>query len=232
MGVVTIGIDIGQRRDPTTIVAVEREERMGPADRPPDEQRKESHHTVRHLERMALGTPYPEVADRLAEIAARVAERTTSWLKLYLDATGVGQPVADVLRQRDVRAEIIPVYFTYGDRRNIEQQGQITLGKAWLVSRLQALFQGERLHLPPDHPEAETLVKELLDYEIRVDPEGNDKYGAFRVGTHDDLVTALGLATQADVNPFAEAMGKGMRYTGGLPASRRPVRGAARRGRR
>jgi hypothetical protein len=85
------------------------------------------------------------------------------------------------------------------------ENGSITLGKAWLVSRMQALFQGERLHLPPGHPEAETLVKELLDYEIRVDQDANDKYGAFKVGTHDDLVTALGLATQDDGDPEGEA---------------------------
>lgn len=35
-----------------------------------------------------------------------------------------------------------------------------------------------------------------MDYEIRVDENANDKYGAFKVGTHDDLVTSLGLAVQ------------------------------------
>ena len=31
-----------------------------------------------------------------------------------------------------------------------------------------------------------------------MDPDGTDRYGAFKVGRHDDLVTALGLATQDD----------------------------------
>ena len=35
-------------------------------------------------------------------------------------------------------------------------------------------------------------------YEIRVSEDANDRYGAFRTGTHDDLVTALGLAVQTD----------------------------------
>jgi hypothetical protein len=34
--------------------------------------------------------------------------------------------------------------------------------------------------------------------EIRVEERANDTYGAFKVGTHDDLVTALGLAVQGD----------------------------------
>jgi hypothetical protein len=37
-----------------------------------------------------------------------------------------------------------------------------------------------------------------MNFEIRVDEKANDRYGAFRVGTHDDLVTALGLAVQVD----------------------------------
>lgn len=57
-----------------------------------------------------------------------------------------------------------------------------------------------RLHLPRT-AEAETLAEELLDYEIRVDQDANDRYGAFRVGAHDDLVTALGLAVQLDYRP-------------------------------
>jgi hypothetical protein len=47
--------------------------------------------------------------------------------------------------------------------------------------------------------EAKILAEELLNYEIRVEENANDRYGAFRVGTHDDLVTALGLAVQEDV---------------------------------
>jgi len=65
------------------------------------------------------------------------------------------------------------------------------------VSRLQALLQSGRLHLPRT-AEAEALAAELLDYEIRVDEHANDKYGAFKVGSHDDLVTALGLAVQVE----------------------------------
>jgi len=61
---------------------------------------------------------------------------------------------------------------------------------------MQALLQAGRVHLPKT-AEAQAFAKELLDYETRVDANANDTYGAFRVGTHDDLVTALGLAVQA-----------------------------------
>jgi hypothetical protein len=46
----------------------------------------------------------------------------------------------------------------------------------------------------PRTAETEQLKKELLAYEIKVDADANDRYGAFKVGSHDDMVTALGLA--------------------------------------
>ena len=41
------------------------------------------------------------------------------------------------------------------------------------------------------------MARELLDYEIHVSEHANDTYGACRVGSHDDQVTALGLAALA-----------------------------------
>ena len=50
------------------------------------------------------------------------------------------------------------------------------------------------LKISTDTLDAEAMFQELLDYEIQGDERANDRYGAFKVGTHDDLVTALGLA--------------------------------------
>ena len=81
-----------------------------------------------------------------------------------------------------MRVAPIACYFTHGDRR--AQDGrQVTIGKAWLVSRLQALLQTGRIHLPKT-AEAATLARELQDYEIKVDQDANHRYGAFKVGTH------------------------------------------------
>jgi hypothetical protein len=48
--------------------------------------------------------------------------------------------------------------------------------------------------LPKSSKEIEAMVEELLNYKIHVSEEGHDRYGAFKIGIHDDLVTALGLA--------------------------------------
>jgi hypothetical protein len=188
MGVVTVGVDVGQRRDPTAIAVIEQEERRD----------TEIHHMVRYLQRLPLGTPYPAVAKRVAAVVQGVHAATSGEAPtLYVDATGVGTPIVDVLRAAGGElARLVAVYFTHGDRRKVER-GEVKLGKAWLVARMQTLLQSGLLHLPRT-AEAEALGKELLDYEIRITEDANDRYGAFRVGTHDDLVTALGLATQED----------------------------------
>ncbi len=186
MGSVTVGIDVGQKHDPTAIAVVEGEARAR-------EGRAEVYHVVRHLERLPLGTPYPGVATRLGALATGLRDRGTPAGEIYVDATGVGLPVVDTIKAAGVRC--VPVYFTYGDRRVVQQDGTVSLGKAWLVSRLQVLLQ-TGLILLPKTAEAQALAKELMDYEIRVDQDANDKYGAFTVGSHDDLVTALGLAVQ------------------------------------
>lgn len=202
MGAVRIGIDIGQRVDPTAIAVLESDWR------PVEEgsSRKEEHFLTRFLERLPLGTPYPQIARRLAQIAQKAWETAGSRPTIALDATGVGTPILDVLKEARVAGELQPVYFTHGDRRTVVEgkPPEIRLGKAFLVSRLQALLQSGRIHLP-ETEEARVLAKELMDYEIRVDQDANDRYGAFKVGSHDDLVTALGLAVQIQPhgNPIA-----------------------------
>ncbi len=120
---------------------------------------------------------------------------------ILVDATGVGQPVVDLLRDGVGAEHIHGVFFTHGDRHSWGRDG--TVGKAYLVSRLQTLIQTKRIALPQT-AEARTLADELLAYEIRVSEDANTKYGAFKVGTHDDLVTALGLAVLRDASAYVQ----------------------------
>jgi len=191
-----MGIDIGQKRDPTAIAVVE------PEDRDEGFHEMRQHYLVRHLERLPLGTLYPDVVERVGQLIWRVRQQCSQVPDIYVDATGVGAPIVDLLREASSHATISAVFFTHGDQRNEDSSG-IKLGKAYLVSRLQMLLQTHRLHLPRTS-EAQALARELQDYEIRVDENANDRYGAFKVGTHDDLVTALGLAVQKEVSlgPF------------------------------
>jgi hypothetical protein len=178
---VTIGIDLGQKRDPFAIAVVE-----------VDMRGNEDHYLVRFLERLKLGTPYDVARDRVSQIFRSLVQRGAPVIGIYVDATGQGTAFTDELHRIDVPG--CPVYFTHGDRRTW-MNGSVMLGKAWLVSRIKVLLQCGRLHLPKT-VEAEAMKDELLDYEIRISEDANERYGAFKVGAHDDLVTALGLAVQ------------------------------------
>lgn len=190
---VRLGVDLGQRRDLTAVCVAEGERREV-------EGRTESHFLVRHLERLPLGTPYPQVADRVARIADQVRKKAGESPTVFVDATGVGQPVVDLLRERVHSGAVVAVWFTYGDQRTETWEGddlRVSLGKGHMVSRLQAMLGSGRLHLPRTR-EAGALTDELLNYELRVDQSGHETFGAFKTGTHDDLACALGLATQID----------------------------------
>ncbi len=191
---ITMGVDIGQKREPTAICVTEIDERrIG--------RRLVNHWVVRHLERLPIGTSFPEVARRAGQVSTAIESLAGDGPRIYVDATGLGQPVVDLLEEVVPGVRVVtPVFFTHGDRRietGIGWRSEVQLGKAQLVCRLQTLLQTARLHLPRV-PEAEILARELLEYEIRVESDANERYGAFPVGTQDDLVTALGLAVQQD----------------------------------
>jgi hypothetical protein len=142
-----------------------------------------------------LGTSYPDVAVRVVEVVRNVRAYYKGRLALSIDGTGVGLPIVDLVKAALKGApnlDITAIMFTHGDRFDRKSE-TASLGKAFLVSRLQALLQTQCIKLP-DTDEARQLAEELANYEIKITADANDTYGAFKVGTHDDLVTALGLA--------------------------------------
>jgi hypothetical protein len=213
-------VDIGQKQDHSAIVVAEVAERdservyrgidhmIHPA--------PESVYTIQRLQRLPLGTPFTAVVNEVVELTAAVHEMEVQLRKegrltpyehslsvdIFVDATGLGAPIVELLqnainsKSKTHRAMIHPVVFTYGDRYvrgGYEGRGD-SLGKGYLVSRLQILLEQERLLLPKRSPDIDAMLEELRLYEIRMTENANEQYGAFLVGTHDDMVTALGLA--------------------------------------
>src|SRR5438046_146710 len=69
-------------------------------------------YSIRHVQRLRLGTPYPTVAEHIARLAAAIRERDAAeygtaygpgegprHLQIRCDATGVGRPVIDLLQR-------------------------------------------------------------------------------------------------------------------------------------
>ena len=89
-------------------------------------------------------------------------------------------PSVEISPEARTRAKVLEVYFDHGDRRTEVDYREVRLGKAFLVTRLQTLLQTNRVHLP-ESEEARILAEKLLECEVKVSEDANDKYGAFKV---------------------------------------------------
>ena len=188
-----LGVDLGQRHDPTALAAVERVIQRGP-DRDPAtfEHIAQVCYRVRGLRRLKLGTPYPDIVGEVVSMARLVAAQGPT--TLVVDATGVGAPVVDLLRDAlDPEIPLIPVIFTSGDNARFDN-GSYRVPKKDLVHGLIVLFEAGRLRLLDDHPEARALIGELANMRVKISGESHASYEAWRQNQHDDMVFALALA--------------------------------------
>jgi hypothetical protein len=186
-----IGLDLGQKGDFTAIVVVEEwEEAVGGVDRVTYELKRVRRLDVRHLERVPLGTPYPEVVERVCDLVR--SPELKGKCVLVVDATGVGGPVVDLLRRAPLEAWLTPVTITGGEQQSSGRDGW-RVPKRDLVTAVQVALERGELRLPAGMAMGRELVEELMDMRVKISASGHDAYGA-RGGRHDDLVLALGLA--------------------------------------
>jgi hypothetical protein len=163
-----LGVDLGKVQDPTAIAIAE----MCSPD---------IH--IRHLERVRLGTPYPTVIERITALVAKLPDAS-----LVVDATGVGRPVIDQMRETGL--EPIPVTITGG--RDMTFDGDMwRVPKKALLRPLVAASEAGRLKVAKGLREAEAFQRELLAFQRRITESGHSAFEG--VGAHDDLVIAAAL---------------------------------------
>ena len=187
----TLGLDLGQVKDYTALVILERH---GEAE--------QAVYHARHLQRFELGTPYPAIVSSVARML-QLPPLKDETPRLAVDETGVGAPVVDLFRQAELNATLYPVHITGGSTIN-HDRGVEYVPKRDLVSVVQVALQTEKLKIASALPEARTLVRELQDFQVKITEAANDTYGAWREGTHDDLVLAVALALYAGKKRGAE----------------------------
>ena len=171
-----IGVDLGQKQDYTAIAVVERGDRKKLL--------------VRHVERVPLGTSYPKVVDLVGAITQH--EDLVGQCCLAVDATGVGTPVVDMLRDARLGCDICAVTITGGER---EHKNGMTwsVPKRDLIAGVQVLMEQRELRIARGLKEAGPLMKELVGLRMTAGESGRVQMGA-DAGEHDDLVIALALA--------------------------------------
>jgi hypothetical protein len=92
------------------------------------------------------------------------------------------------------RDSVVPVTITAGTEVTLAPDGGFHVPKKELVTCLQVLFQARRLRIPRSLPDADTFIRELLNFQVKITPATNETFGAWREGEHDDLVLAVALA--------------------------------------
>jgi hypothetical protein len=169
-----VGVDLGQTADYTAITILE--------------EREEKSYDVRYLERLR-NTPYPQIVRRLDHLVKRLPEKPS----MAVDATGVGRPVVDMIRDANLPASVYPITLTGGDA--VVQDGmERRVPKRDVASTIAVLLQSERLRISRHLKESDTLLRELLNFRVKISLSGHDSYEAWREQEHDDLVLAVGLA--------------------------------------
>src|ERR1700686_4083733 len=116
-----LGLDLGKKHDHTAVVIVER---------------RGNSLLVRHLERMALGTPYTAVVARVQEIVERTERE--GQCAVVVDGTGVGEPESRM-----------------GSTYNVPKQD--------LIAGVQMAMEKGELRVARRLVEAGALMKELMN---------------------------------------------------------------------
>jgi hypothetical protein len=190
-----VAVDVGQAHDYTAVAILQSYRVREAVD---DKVREDRRHDLVHLERFR-DISYPEQVRRLTERyreverIAKVEHREAS-VQLVVDATGVGKPVLDLMREAKLRPR--GVIITGGETAS-HTDGISRVPKRELVTTLQVALQTRRLVVAEDLPLAETFLKEMRGFRVKISLTGHASFGndvgAWREADHDDLVLAVAL---------------------------------------
>lgn len=196
----SLGLDLGQVNDYTALAIVEKV--MGP-------DKRTTHFHLRRLERYPLGTTYPKIADHVAEVLG--AEALTRYAtddmlnniklppRLAIDQTGVGSPVADLLKQRNLAFRGVVIT---GGERAISSGTTSRVPKRDLANALLVTMQNGHLKVSPDLELWPTLRSEMQSFKRKINLQtAHDSYEHWRESDHDDLVLAVCLACWGAARP-------------------------------
>lgn len=188
-----LAVDLGKKKDATAIAVIEKVERqmigrdwITYGSRMSD---RATQFRIRHLERKRLGTSYTSVVERVSELAAKLM--TMAETVVVVDATGVGEPVVDMLRALGLSCEITAVTITGSDKER-RVPGGYTVPKQRLMTALQVAFEQHTLQVAQGLTEWPRLMRELMEMRATISSAGHVRYGA-RQPEHDDLALAVAL---------------------------------------
>ena len=182
-----IGLDPGRVRDYSGLVIIE-----------PRFVGDVGHYLVRAVARYRLGIPYANIISKTKRVYDKLRDETIKKdtqkfeCSIVADATGVGAPLVDALRDKMPYADIISAIFTGGYEARFDGD-MLYLPKNVAVSTLLACFESGRIHISEKLQLRDALFDELQNYELRVTDEGAERFDHKSSG-FSDLLSALMLA--------------------------------------
>lgn len=169
-----VGLDLGKEKDYAALAVVEAGKDL----------------RLRHLERYPLGTPYAEVARK---VAALMRDPRLSGAELVVDATGVGTAVTEILA-----AEGLPftaVTITSGEKERHAGGRSWRVPKTALVSALDVALSSGCLKVAGGLVLWPALKEELLNFRRKINAKtARVSFEHRSDADHDDLVLATALA--------------------------------------
>lgn len=198
-----IGLDLGQSRDYTALVILEKVWERGRSDA---KGRAILPHYVRYAKRYQLGTPYPDIVEDVKTTYLEAKDliyeeyfpgygRYRALPQLIIDATGVGAAIRDEFEKQGIRRPTLRAVIITGGLDEHFENGSYRVPKSRLLERMQVDAQFGMLKIAGGMDLLETLKQELANVRPKMKPESAYlSYEEIREGVHDDLVLASSLA--------------------------------------
>jgi hypothetical protein len=165
-----------------------------------------------HLERVR-GKSYVKIANAIGQL---LEQPELDGSILAVDATGVGRPEVDLLREQipvgldpgwasyvpgaRIASKLVPITFTSGNRATDDGQGGYHVPKKDLVGAAKALVNSRRIKMDRTHTFVPELIRELQNFRVKITQAANETFSAWREKDKDDLVFALAMASWAGLN--------------------------------
>lgn len=172
-------MDRGKAHDQTALVVLERAA-------------TELH--VRHIERLPLGTSYPNPVERMAALVS--SPQMARDVQVAVDSTGVGR--ARGHRPAPGGSENLlhasDGHHDHGGSNASRAGSRWSVPKRDLIAAAQVAIQTKRLKIASALPTAQFLADELAAFRVKVSEDGKDTFRNGREPANDDLVLTLAIA--------------------------------------
>jgi hypothetical protein len=146
------------------------------------------------------GVEYPKITELIVSTMKRLINEgrdITDGPHLCMDASGLGAPIRDYLKQYTVFGggihgrKIYPVVFTGGQAARLDPiTHNYNISKSIIVGNFQGLMQSRRFGYAPDLAALPQLEREIGAFKYHQTSSGHTSFDA-EVGEHDDLICAI-----------------------------------------